>query len=361
MTESTNKKQMRIALVGIAPPDQITLKGYMRVLLRLDVNLEWVAVSDANVDLFMVNNDFRNAESIQKLLEIRKKVPVLYVSGGNDDFEGGLINGILTLPLKQIGLLADWLMANVPVLSGVGMTDGTPRSEPASEPQRTEPAQALTTSSTGTMHGIVDLIQKLQARSKAYFEVVDGSTPVAVIDSFRQVVWVQNANARLSANWQLRPYHGAMSSSIPQDAHQWLWQVGWGNPSVIVGLVDSHSRYQLRYWAKPLVGADRRDLLQIMTAMETEALSITEIAAKATVSATTAKNAVAALLLSGNLTAGAYKDLQVPTAESPSSAQVESPKPEVVEVKNEVATTPPSPEQTEKLGFLARLRKRLGL
>lgn len=61
------KKVMRIALVGIKPGDQVMLKGYLRILLRLEADLEWVSANNQQIDLFMVNHDFRHAESVQKL------------------------------------------------------------------------------------------------------------------------------------------------------------------------------------------------------------------------------------------------------------------------------------------------------
>lgn len=368
-SESTDKKQMRIALVGIAPPDQVTLKGYMRVLLRLDANLEWVAVSDPKVDLFMVNNDFRYADSIVRLLETRKSVPVLFV--GTAELDGELQGDLLTLPLKQIGRLADWLSANVPVLGGVlGM--GTPSvNQTSSIPQRVTPPtsqpQAHTAHSpTNRMQGIIDLIQKLQGRSKSFFEIVENGTPIAVLDGHRQVVWVQASNPVLSDLWQLRPYQGAIPTIPPQDANAWLWQVAWQTPSVVASLVGNHNRYQLRYWVKPLVGKDRRDLLQIMTAIEFAPLSVAEISAKAGVSSGIVRSAVASLLLSGNLTESSYRELQVPAVSPEPPTPEKVPAPEVVvEVVSAPeptqATLPAKQEQQEKLGFLAKLRRKLGL
>ena len=49
------KKVMRIALVGIRPADQVLLKGYLRILLRLEADLEWVSANSPQVDLFMIN------------------------------------------------------------------------------------------------------------------------------------------------------------------------------------------------------------------------------------------------------------------------------------------------------------------
>lgn len=385
--ELTNKKQMRVALVGIAPADQVTLKGYMRVLLRLDVNLEWVAVADGNIDLFMIKNDFRSADSVTRLLENNRSVPVLYVA--NDSLGNGSLNqDTLTIPLKQIGLLSDWLTRNVPALAGVvpsiggvspantqtstAPTTAQSANQNAAQTQGTTVGQIRTIQpSVSPMQAIIDLIEKLQGRSKSLFEIVEGGVSLAVIDGYRQMVWVQSAHATLSERWQLRPYHGAMPATTPQDVNAWLWQMAWHNPSVVASLIDNHSRYQLRYWVKPSVGQDRRDLLQIMTAMESQPLSVAEIAARAGVSSMTAKNAVASLLLSGNLTTDSYKELKVQGTIEPPKAISGHNQVGVGQLTSSVSTpvSEPkaapkpavAPEQAEKLGFLARLRKKLGL
>ena len=69
------KKVMRIALVGIKPGDQVMLKGYLRILLRLEADLEWVSANNQQIDLFMVNHDLRHAESVQNLISNK---PVSY-------------------------------------------------------------------------------------------------------------------------------------------------------------------------------------------------------------------------------------------------------------------------------------------
>ena len=58
MTSTDSKNTMRIAMVGISPADQITFKGYLRVLLRLDVDLDWVSAQVDDVDLYVINSRF---------------------------------------------------------------------------------------------------------------------------------------------------------------------------------------------------------------------------------------------------------------------------------------------------------------
>ena len=45
------KQVMRTALVGVSPADKVMLKGYLRILLRLEADLEWVSANHPQADL----------------------------------------------------------------------------------------------------------------------------------------------------------------------------------------------------------------------------------------------------------------------------------------------------------------------
>lgn len=112
------KKVMRIALVGIKPGDQVMLKGYLRILLRLEADLEWVSANNQQIDLFMVNHDFRHAESVQKLINSKPNTATIYTARSETE-NGYLSQDLLVLPLKDLAPLSEWLFSQLPFLSGV--------------------------------------------------------------------------------------------------------------------------------------------------------------------------------------------------------------------------------------------------
>lgn len=114
-TQDNIKDVMRTALVGIKPADQVILKGYLRVLLRLEADLEWVSANHPEVDLFMINDEFRQSDNIIRLIQSNSQKPVLYV--GHTVIKGELVENLITLPLKETDKLNDWLFANVSVLN----------------------------------------------------------------------------------------------------------------------------------------------------------------------------------------------------------------------------------------------------
>lgn len=346
-----SKKQMRIALVGVRPADQVTLKGYLRVLLRLDVELAWVSATDAPIDLFMINDEFRGVASVTKLLQVNQGVPVLYVNR-LEMGDGGISHNVLTLPLKQINLLNDWLIRYVPVLSGLSLPAVNNADVLADRPVANEAFETAGNEQDFTQ--LLALIKQLQARPQESYELCDDGQVIAVIEASRQRVWLRTNTPTLSINWSLRPYQGQMLDLAQSvDLVAWLWQMAWQYTDDLLALVDGSERYQIRYWVKPPMNEMRRNLLQVMTLMEVSAVSLAEISSRTGVSMAFAKKVVASLLFAGVLKESTYLKLKVPS-------KIEQNVPPLVEKLPEPEPAP-TPQQEEKLGFLARLRRKLGL
>lgn len=340
------KQRMNIALVGIRPADQVLLKGYFRVLLRLDVELNWVAATDKLIDLFMINGEFASAGSVTKLLELRKGIPVLYVNR-DEVGVGGVTKNTLTIPLKQLNLLNDWLIEHIPALTQTGPV--AVRAEPEEPPsKRPESLQSA-----------VEMIKTLQTRPNSSFELLEGDRLVALIDARRQLIWPKGTVTKITPEFRLRSYQGQLpNEATAKDSTHYLWLLTWHNPDALMPLVNQNHRYKLKYWAKPPI-ALRRDLLHVMTAIEKDALTINQIAQQANVSVLTAKKALTALLVSGHLTDDSYRSLtylveQESKADIVMTSQVERP---TVQVQPQAQ----SQEQDEKTSFLSRLRRKLGI
>lgn len=399
MASDAQKNQMKIALVGMRPADQVTIKGYLRVLLRLDVELEWVGVNDLGIDLFMINNEFRDASSVAKLLETNAGVPVLYVTH-SDNGEGGIFGDLLTLPLKQINLLNNWLSQHVVVLGGqprpvntnsFGQTQSAANQlsnyQPSHAQTSTQGVSATSQSSANaarieSLHDVIEMIEHLQHRSQSLFELSDNGQAIGIIDGARQLIWTQHDGVAMSDKWRIRPFLGQTPNpKEAKDSADWLWRAALLS-HLSKDLIDNERRHQVRYWAKPTVQT-RKDSLAVMTAIEKQALSATDIAYHTGVAPDTVKTILGALLLSGNLTASSYKDLKLsltakankatessaPTQpshtppQSGNQAAVQSMSAPSAAPKSEPKPEPKveTPQQEEKMGFLSRLRRKLGL
>lgn len=341
----SDKHQMKIALVGIRPADQVIIKGYFRILLRLDVELVWAAATDKNINLFMINDEFRNAASIAKLLDANKAVPALYVK--RDDMgSGGIQNNTLTIPLKQVNLLNDWLNQHLPSLNTPTQAQPNARDNAQNAPERTV-----------NLDNILEMINIIHTRPKAVFELVEDDRVIAVVDAERQRLWVKGSISKLSPQMRFRVYGGQLPpAQEAKDASQWFWLLACHNPDTLLPLIEHNAHYRLRFWARPPANL-RRELLGVMTAIEGQALTLSEITKRSGVPAMTVKKALCALLFSGNLTAESYQNLKEVVARTTAVKPTVTPTPAPV-VEEPVVH---SQEQQDKFSFLSKIRKKLGL
>ncbi|WP_227429949.1 hypothetical protein [Psychrobacter sp. I-STPA6b] len=421
------KQVMRTALVGLQPADQVMLKGYLRVLLRLEADLEWVPATHPNVDLFIINDEFRTAPSITKLLETRADKTVLYVRRSEHN-EGMLSGDLLLLPLKQLREFHEWLLLHLPFLNSgakhrkvipeetevkpqsATQTQNTPENKPLPTVQSTsEPKPSALNGGKLKITNLIDFVEKVQSRDQGIYDLHTSKGRVALVDLMHQRIWPVGNDVVVDGLWQLQL---TTETSMPditesQDLFQWIWEQVWHTPDEMLSIVADNQQYQLRYWPKPRLNSGRSELLRLFTALESKPSTIQEVAKKAGTSVNAAKKAVAGLMLSGGLQPDSYEQIKNGTSiqsndtsvsSSSDNAKTASVQPKLSPLEQmlarraagekrelsstidlSVANKKPEPildesvsdepvteevaqsAKTEKLGFLARLRRKLGL
>lgn len=364
MTNIDSKKTMKIAMVGVSPADQITFKGYLRVLLRLDVDLDWVSAQVGDVDLYVINEDFKSSTSVQRLVEVYPNTPILYTSRSVTG-DGGISGNSLILPLKQINILNDWLHEKVNILKGMPYQKSADVAPVGHDGQQARTAQPSTPASVATFDDVIELIKTLHSRPDYNFELIQDGEVLALIDPSRQLVWLRSAKIANIMTWRLRVYTGVLGEPKQAiDMNQWLYQSAWANADRLLALVNNQTHYQLRSWAKPNNNADRRTILRVMVALEDAPRTIDEVMAHTGLNRLLVQKVVVSLLISQHLHHNSYQNLVA----SPVTVRVDVATPSAS--PSPVASTlPPSEppvihrtaEQEERIGFLARLRRKLGI
>ncbi len=365
---------LHTAFVGVKPGDQVVLKGYLRVLLRLDAMLEWVSASATQVDLFMINEEFREAQSVVKLLASKPTAAVLYVSR-TEDKEGEVSQDKIVLPLKRLSQFSEWLLHSVAVLTHKPRSDteqampetSTPDGEAiistqinsqALNSQQTTSKQTISESTpaadadnTGIhslpvvpenddnaaeQHSVInhyqpliDLIKLIQKRPAGCYRLISGDRTIAVIKPRRALIWFNQNNdpkvpQTLDFDWHLQPYNKMPEVELGSDLRQWLWQQAWEHYDLLLPLISDDATYRLRHWIKPVIlvkdrfagehalsNKDRQHLISVMTALEKSACDVNTLASSAGISVKSAKRIVASLLFSSSLQFDSYIKLTV--------------------------------------------------
>lgn len=364
------KKVMRIALVGIKPGDQVMLKGYLRILLRLEADLEWVSANNQQIDLFMVNHDFRHAESVQKLISSKPNTATIYTARSETE-NGYLSQDLLVLPLKDLEPLSEWLFSQLPFLSGVSVsnkasttakltadavdvyqsaTDNyianqrvasnlpTQIANPLSGIAQSAQASAVTTShthnapsqlaessqsmgSSTTANGIVNdeyligFAKIFSQIAQRHNEVLSIKSPAgtlfAYINPKQQRVWEVSEYISFNQPWIISLADDAAAKQLDvktaTNLVQWLWDLASKHGQKFEGLLDSHINYHIDRWVKPTHNADQHDHLKIQCVLEARSLTIDDLVARSQCSLPQVKKTLIGLFVAGALPASVYQ------------------------------------------------------
>ncbi|UAY36379.1 hypothetical protein LAJ61_06750 [Moraxella osloensis] len=363
------KKVMRIALVGIKPGDQVMLKGYLRILLRLEADLEWVSANNQQIDLFMVNHDFRHAESVQKLISSKPNTATIYTARSETE-NGYLSQDLLVLPLKDLEPLSEWLFSQLPFLSGVPVsnkastaanltadvahayqsaTDTIANQRVASNPpaqvanplsgvahsaqasavtnshthnapsQLAESSQSMASSTTtnGTVNdeyliGFAKIFSQIAQRHNEVLSIKSpAGTLFAYINPKQQRVWEVSEYISCNQPWIISLADDVAANQLDvknaKNLVQWLWDLASTHGQRFEGLLDSHINYHINSWVKPIHDADQHDHLKIQCVLEARSLTIDELVARSQCSLPQVKKTLIGLFVAGALPASVYQ------------------------------------------------------
>ena len=323
------KKVMRIALVGIRPSDQVIIKGYLRVLLRLEADLEWVSANHQQIDLFIINDEFKYSENVQKLIRSRPSSATLYTAR-SDQEDGHLQADLLRLPLKDLAPLNVWLFTQVPFL----LTD-TPSDNPVT-PASTAPTPTASTASPVTtalaqstkppmLWSLVQILNRLQQRENCLLAINSPTGNVlGYLHPKRQRMWVLSDNLCLTQPWQLTTAAVSLADDKATDMVQWLWGQATQHAKHFDSLLDDQAIYSIKSWVKPNHGTQQHNHLKIQSALASDNLTLKQIATVSQCPLSQVKQTVTGLLMAGVLPASFYQQLadQFDKQNSPTLAAV---------------------------------------
>ncbi len=363
------KKVMRIALVGIKPGDQVMLKGYLRILLRLEADLEWVSANIQQIDLFMVNHDFRHAESVQKLISSKPNTATIYTARSETE-NGYLSQDLLVLPLKDLEPLSEWLFSKLPFFSSVSVSNkasnaakltadvvdayqsatdtianqrvasnlptqianplsGVAQSAQASAvtthhtynapSQLAESSQSmgLSTTANGTVNdeyliGFAKIFSQIAQRHNEVLSIKSpAGTLFAYINPKQQRVWEVSEYISSNQPWIISLADDAAAKQLDvktaTNLVQWLWDLASTHGQKFEGLLDSHINYHIDSWVKPTHDADQHDHLKIQCVLEARSLTIDDLVARSQCSLAQVKKTLIGLFVAGALPASVYQ------------------------------------------------------
>lgn len=383
VSANNSKKIMRIAVLGIRPADEVMLKGYLRILLRLEAELEWVTANNPIIDLFMIHNEFRNADSVTRLLASKPASTVLYVSRSDNEI-GQLFGNHLTLPIKELEPLNQWLLQNVAILKSPtkpiptqtqkpqtvdeilanrakqqrsAIPDNTPA--PVSSVQSTPVAQSNMSVNPKAVN-FARIVTRLQKKENTYLRLVDGAGNVmAYIHPKTQRIWAMSHHLIIQTSWQLQ-LDGFTDADTPKhgtDLVQWLWECAIQNVDDLVTLISPSQSYHLSSWVKPKDDDFRHNILKIQTVLERRPLVFKEIVELSQAPTSDVKRTLVGLISAGVMTNAVYGHLMTVVDNPQMIDEPVSKQKPTFDQRSQTTTD----DDNGMKGFLSRLRRKLGI
>lgn len=411
-TQNDNtKKVLRIALIGIRPADQVILKGYLRLLMRLEADLEWVSANHEAVDLLMINSEFQRAESIQRLLATHAQSSVLYIARSESD-NGFLLGKLLTLPIKDLEPLNQWLYTNLHLLMGKTPPKTNNQTNTSSQPQvpqkrlslddvinsKQNQSQTLTTQqptnsnlTADTNHqtqmdktkdvavAMAKILSRLNKKEDQLFSLNEkNGTFLAYIQPKKQRIWTLKPLTEVG-EWTLNVANPAtLNDNEAEDLVQFFWKFGLQNTKYLEPLINPTKQYRISSWVKPDNNAQQNHVLKIQCVLEARLATLADIIQLTGVNEKTAHTILIALVMSGVMNNHVYETLSQTvlefsntTTESVSHSQAmphttSMPiKQSTTTLQQEIKAEQPQSVQKDQnngmKGFLSRLRSKLGI
>jgi hypothetical protein len=278
-----NMNAINISIVGLSSSTMFDLRSKIRDLVPKKYVLHWVNVTDAHLDLMVIDQDFIEARSIQKILSYRR-IAVLQVSRNAVD-AGGLVDSVLYLPFTQDDQLRRWLHSHV---LRQELSDYTEEIvQPAAE-------QAID----------VHVFERLTSKTLGRVKLMDSHGVLGVADTSQELFWPAHRRANTLVIDHTLGVTYSTSNDLkdvqkqPVDLKQWLWQTVWNSP-LYGSLAQPHDHLRLLFWPQPSANAERREVLRLTAYFQEQQLSVAQMAEHVQLPITRVQHFASALLAAG--------------------------------------------------------------
>ena len=250
------KEQIKIAIFGLSLTIEENLKQKIQSLFDDSVNVEWVTLNSASIDVLLVNDLFLNSKIVQS--HIQKKVPYLRLLT-NENRSGQIENDTLYLPFIINDETKGWFnkrYLEVPVNF-----------------------QSFKTNIENTNTANVDeldfkaVIAEFFKEENGTIQVFDHYGELALMNTKTEQVWIDQTRkekcsySTLNFTYATMQMSQKVSNQQGVDLHQWLWNALWYSKAVIENQALDQT-YTLEIWPQPSELSQRNDIFKIAAYFE---------------------------------------------------------------------------------------------
>ena len=274
---------INIAISGISLKVSDELKIELRKTIPNEFGINWINISDPNLDLLLINENFFDTEGIQRIIQ-QKQLPCLKVSKGQGSCRIEE-NNTLYLPFQQTDALKNWI--HLRLLSYIS------HQQPEDEVR--------------SNHNAVNekFLEDMLNPENARLHLFDDHGTLAIIDTRSQVAWLEPTRTQTQTNHSFN-YEFAttfdftkVSRKIEYDLQDWLWNLFWHSLEFQQLAPHENEYFKIEYWPQPTQSKDRKITL-LLSACFIQGAQLSQVATQLRIPIQTVQQFIAACMISNN-------------------------------------------------------------
>ncbi|MFM6907426.1 MAG: hypothetical protein ACKOUU_15695 [Acinetobacter tjernbergiae] len=274
---------INIAISGISLKVSDELKIELRKTIPNEFGINWINISDPNLDLLLINENFFDTEGIQRIIQ-QKQLPCLKVSKGQG-FCRIEENNTLYLPLQQTDALKNWI--HLRLISYIS------HQQPEDD--------VISNHNAVNEKFLEDMLNPENAR----LHLFDDHGTLAIIDTRSQVAWLEPTRTQTQTNHSFN-YEFAttfdftkVSRKIEYDLQDWLWNLFWRSLEFQQLAPHENEYFKIEYWPQPTQNIDRKITL-LLSACFIQGAQLAQVATQLRIPIQTVQQFVSACMISNN-------------------------------------------------------------
>ena len=298
---------INIAISGISLKVSDELKIELRKTIPHEFGINWINISDPNLDLLLINENFFDTEGIQRIIQ-QKQLPCLKISKGQGSCQIDEDN-TLYLPFQQTDALKNWIQLRL--LSYI--SNQQPKND------------FLSNHNAVSEKFLKDMLNPENAR----LHLFDDHGTLAIIDTRSQIAWLEPTRIHTQTNHSFN-YEFATTSDfikvsrrVEYNLQDWLWNLFWHSLEFQRLAPEESEYYKLEYWPQPTQSNYRKITLKL-SACFIQGAQLSQVATELKIPIQTVQQFIAACIASNNggiISASESHYLQTETVEQTAEQQ----------------------------------------
>ncbi|OJU83283.1 MAG: hypothetical protein BGN93_02925, partial [Acinetobacter sp. 39-4] len=223
---------INIAISGISLKVSDELKIELRKTIPNEFGINWINISDPNLDLLLINENFFDTEGIQRIIQ-QKQLPCLKISKGQGSCQIEEDN-TLYLPFQQTDALKNWIQLRL--LSYI--SNQQPKKD------------SLSNHNAVSEKFLKDMLNPENAR----LHLFDDHGTLAIIDTRSQIAWLEPTRIHTQTNHSFK-YEFAttfdftkVSRKVEYDLQDWLWNLFWHSLEFQRLAPNENEYFKIEHW-----------------------------------------------------------------------------------------------------------------